>query len=79
MVGLVASRLLEPAQRSGSVVLHDVDIRGRAAAGVRRSVEFDAACERAGEVAVAVAVGGDTQAVIDARSAGRLRPQPLAR
>lgn len=28
VVGSVASRLLEPPQRSGSVVLHDVDSRG---------------------------------------------------
>jgi len=45
VVGAVAARLLEPLQRSGSVVLYDVDIRGRAAAGVGRAVEIDASRE----------------------------------
>lgn len=49
VVGAVTAGLLEPPQRSGSVILHDVDIRGRAAAaGVGRAVEFDAAAEGQG-------------------------------
>ena len=60
VVGPVAARLLEPPQCSGSVVLHDVDIRGRAAAGLGHAVEFDAACERASQKTIPVSVGGDT-------------------
>ena len=35
VVGAIAACLLEPAECSGTVLLHDVNIRGRAAAGDR--------------------------------------------